>query len=193
MCSWCWGFAPAIKVVEQNLPEGTDLQYVMGGLARDTDEPMPPDMRQYIQHHWRDVQERTGAEFNWDFWTQCQPRRATYPACRAVLAAAEQNAGPAMFGAIQRAYYLEARNPSDIATLIELSGGLDLDPERFAADIASPAIEAQLQENFITRRRLQANAFPSLVLEKDGACYWITRGYENADIVLDRLQAALAA
>ena len=76
MCSWYWGFSPVLAAVRENLPQNIALQYVMGGLARDSDEPMPPDMRDYIRHHWHDVQQRTGAEFNWDFWSRCQPRRA---------------------------------------------------------------------------------------------------------------------
>jgi protein-disulfide isomerase-like protein with CxxC motif len=54
-----------------------------------------------------------GTEFNFDFWTKCQPRRDTYKACRAVIAASQQNAEEAMIEAIQKAYYLRAMNPSE--------------------------------------------------------------------------------
>ena len=98
--------------------------YVMGGLARDSDDPMPEETRAYVQMNWREVTKTTGAEFNWDFWRKCKPRRSTYPACRAVLAAGAQreDAVPEMFDAIQRAYYREARNPSDIDTLTAVAG-----------------------------------------------------------------------
>jgi putative protein-disulfide isomerase len=188
MCSWCWGFAPVLAQVEENLVDRMELRYVMGGLARDSDEPMPNEMQQYIRHHWESVAARTGAQFNWDFWTQNQPRRSTYPACRAVLAAALQDAGPQMFHAIQHAYYLQARNPSLLPTLVELAGELSLDSESFARDIVSPGIEEQLQEDFNLRRRLQATAFPSLILEKNTTCSWIARGYEDAAAVLERLR-----
>jgi putative protein-disulfide isomerase len=51
------------------------------------------------------------------------PRRSTYAACRAVIAARRQNPGyeEKMILAIQQAYYLEARNPADSHTLIELA------------------------------------------------------------------------
>ncbi len=191
MCSWCWGFAPALETIEAQLPETIACRYVMGGLARDTDEAMPADTRAYVQENWRAVQERTGASFNWDFWTQCQPRRATYPACRAVLAAAEQNAGPAMFRRIQQAYYQQARNPSDQDTLIDLSAALGLDQPRFAGDLVSPHIEQRLQDDFILRRRLGASSFPSLILEVDGRPHWLVRGYDDVEIVLERLRAIL--
>ena len=104
MCSWCWGFAPTITALHQQESDAFIFRYVMGGLARDSEELMPTETRAYVQSAWREVESRTGARFNWAFWETCQPRRSTYPACRAVLAAAAQNRGPAIFDRIQRAY-----------------------------------------------------------------------------------------
>ena len=99
MCSWCWGFAPVLEEIAGELPRSVDLQYVMGGLARDSDEPMPEEVRSYVQNAWREVSTATGARFNWEFWEKCQPRRSTYPACRAALAGGLQGALPEMFAA----------------------------------------------------------------------------------------------
>ena len=168
------------------------FRYVMGGLARDSEELMPTETRAYVQSAWREVESRTGARFNWAFWENCQPRRSTYPACRAVLAADAQNRGPAIFERIQRAYYLEARNPSDTTVLAELAADLGLDSARFAAALASPEIEAALQDQFHLRRRLQATAFPSLVLELRSSYRWISRGWEEHEAVLTRLEQLIA-
>ena len=192
MCSWCWGFSPTILAIEDRLTDSVSLHYVMGGLAPDSDEPMPEHLRTYVQEAWRSVADRTGAEFNWDFWNRCQPRRSTYPACRAVLAASLQAAAPRMFHAIQHAYYLEARNPSDASTLIAIAGELSLDAQRFAEDLSSPEIESRLQEGFALRRLLHANSFPGLILIKNDSPVWITRGWEDSVPVLDRIQAAVA-
>ena len=170
-----------------------DLRYVMGGLARDSHEPMPADSRAYVREAWQQVAAKTGAQFNWDFWEKCQPRRSTYPSCRAVLAAAAQkpSIGPAMFHRIQHAYYLQARNPSDATTLVELAAELHLDAPRFAEDLNSPAIEQRLQDDFILRRRLQATAFPSLVLAHGQRSRWIARGWQHSAEVEQQLRAAL--
>lgn len=189
MCSWCWGFAPTIETLLAD--NRVSLRYVMGGLARDSQELMPADMRAYVQGAWREVAAQTGACFNWDFWQQCEPRRSTYPACRAVLAAAIQDHGPAMFTRIQQAYYLEARNPADVETLVALAGELPIDRERFAADLSSTAVEDALQEDFHLRRSLQATSFPSLVLQVKDNYRWLSRGWERQDIVLARLAEIL--
>lgn len=136
---------------------------------------------------------RTGAAFNWDFWTRCRPRRATYPSCRGVLCAAAQqeDAGPSYFEAVQRAYYRQARNPSDADTLVALAGELGLDAARFAADLASPEMDQRLHADFALRRRLGIRQFPSLVLEQGASQTPITVGYDDAGPVLARLTSAL--
>ncbi|MEE2711032.1 MAG: DsbA family protein [Gemmatimonadota bacterium] len=195
MCSWCWGFQPAIAEVTEMLPEDIPIRYVMGGLAKDSDEPMPEETRQYIQEQWRAVAEQTGAEFNWDFWEKCLPRRSTYPACRAVLSAAAQHplGGPLMYQRIQRAYYLDGQNPSDIDTLVSLAGELSLDTDIFAEAIVSPEIEQELQEDFTLRRSLSANQFPSLIFEHRDDLIWLASGYDEPEHIYEMLSAALVS
>ncbi len=195
MCSWCWGFRPVLQEIVSALPEAVPVMYVMGGLARDSDDPMPDETRAYVQRNWRDVTATTRAEFNWDFWRKCKPRRSTYPACRAVLAARAQreDAVPDMFDAIQRAYYQEARNPSDIETLTAVAGTLSpsLDVDRFERDIRSAEIEALLQEGFNLRRSMAVREFPSVVVKRGDAQIDIVRGWANAESAIARLETAL--
>ena len=195
MCSWCWGFRPVLQEVVAALPETVPVVYVMGGLAKDSDETMPEATRAYVQRNWRDVTATTGAEFNWDFWSKCKPRRSTYPACRAVLAARAQreDAVPELFDAIQRAYYEEAGNPSDLETLTQVAGTLSppLDVDRFDRDIRSPEIEAQLQEGFNLRRSMGVREFPGVVVKRGDAQMDIVRGWANAQTTLARLETAL--
>lgn len=199
MCSWCWGFAPVLERIESELQDIDDacrpsITWVMGGLAKDSDEPMPEQTQAYIQNAWRAVEAETGASFNWDFWGKCSPRRSTYPSCRAVLSAAAQadEVGPAMFRAIQRAYYQEARNPSEPDTLIAIASELspDLDVERFASDLVSQRMDDRLHEDFAVRSRLGVREFPSLVLDREGEQTYIVRGWADVDSTLERLREA---
>ena len=167
MCSWCWAFRPALKVVESQLPHEISLVRVLGGLAPDTEEPMSEAMRNKLQEIWRTIQSKVpGTEFNFRYWEVSTPRRSTYRACRAVIAAAQQcDYGPAMIEAIQRAYYLEARNPSDRSTLIELAQDMHLDAERFAHDLDSPDIQAELDRQIALTKAYGVKGFPTLLLE----------------------------
>ena len=55
MCSWCWAFKPEWEKVRAGLPQDVGVRYVMGGLAPDSDEPMPAQMRDYLQNVWRTI------------------------------------------------------------------------------------------------------------------------------------------
>ncbi len=191
MCSWCWGFEPQLTAVLDQVGDRVACEYVMGGLARDSDEPMPEDTRAYVQQAWSEVSARTGAEFNHDFWTLCKPRRSTYPACRAVIAAGLQDSTRRMFRAIQRAYYREARNPSDVSTLTELAAELGIDVERFSTDLASSEVEESLQRGFDLRRRLGVRTFPTLLVEQDDRVTILARGFEEFDVMAPPLTALL--
>lgn len=174
MCSWCWGFVPVLAELAAGLPEQVSYRRLLGGLAQDTDATMPPDMQQRIQSTWHRIQETVpGAVFNFDFWTQCKPRRSTWASCRAVIAARKQGMefDRQMTTAIQRAYYLQARNPSDKTTLIELAGEIGLDVDVFADSLASEETCKVLEQEMQQCAALRASSFPALVL-RSGTSEW---------------------
>ncbi len=187
MCSWCWAFRPAWSVVQAGLPIDLPVIRMLGGLASDTEEPMPMHMRVHLQNTWRQIQRRVpGTQFNFAFWERCQPRRSTYPACRAVIAAREQGAGTddAMTLAIQQAYYLRARNPSEKPILVDLAGQIGLDKDRFSHCLDTPEIAVQLAKEIEFTRQIGARAFPSLILA-DGDSYWpIVIDYNQPQAIL---------
>ncbi|MGB5741033.1 MAG: DsbA family protein, partial [Sedimenticolaceae bacterium] len=83
MCSWCWGFRPTFEQLCASLPRHVAVRRLLGGLAPDSDQPMPADMQMRLQQTWRRIQQRIpGTRFNFDFWRVCDPRRSTWPACR---------------------------------------------------------------------------------------------------------------
>ena len=179
MCAWCWGYKPTFSQLIAALPADIELKYLVGGLAPDSDEPMPASMREAIPGYWRKIQNLLGTEFNFDFWTQCEPRRSTYPACRSVLAAKKQGKEVEMIAEIQYAYYLHAMNPSDNQTHIELAKKLDINVEQFTRDLLSKEIEALLQELLQFAHQLPIQGFPSLVLKTSDAYYSIPVDYKS--------------
>jgi len=187
MCSWCWGFRKSWNKLREALPPTLSVVNVVGGLAPDSDQPMPLEQQKTIAGYWALVSERTGAEFNFEFWEKCSPRRSTYPACRAVLAACKQDAEQAMIDAIQHAYYLRALNPSDNFTLIELADELGLDTQRFSVDLVSTEINKELTENFALRRELGVREFPSLVLARGEDLFPIDVDYNSHLTMLEAI------
>jgi putative protein-disulfide isomerase len=196
MCSWCWAFRPAFIALQAQLPPKLPLRRVVGGLAPDNDQPMPEEMRSKLKGTWRTIQETVpGTRFNFAFWERCTPRRSTYNACRAVLAAARMSPGheDPMIEAIQHAYYLDARNPSDVDTLIDVAGEIGLDRERFSAEIASDGVEAQLREEAAFARSGQFHGFPSLAIRTGSELHSVDVDYRDAGTMRRRIEAILTA
>lgn len=191
MCSWCWGFKPVWQALCERLPEALSVQYVAGGLAPDTDAPMPEAMRRKLQQTWRQIHQQLGTEFNFDFWTDCKPRRSTWLACRAVIAASLQAQEKEMIYAIQQGYYLRAMNPSDLDTLVTFAEELGLDMPCFQADIQSDVVEQLFQQQRALAEQMPIQGFPSLVLAHGGRVWPLSLDYLNAGSMLAQIEALL--
>lgn len=167
MCSWCWGYRPTWQKLKAALPPGVRVENVVGGLAADSDDPMPEDLQNLIIGHWRHIKQELGTVFNFDFWQLNQPRRSTYIACRAVLLARRNGLEEAMIEAIQRAYYLRAMNPSDTEVLVKLAREIGLFEESFRDYLNSDDVQRQLDEQIAFSRAVNVSGFPSLMLQMD--------------------------
>ncbi|ASJ76492.1 DsbA family protein [Granulosicoccus antarcticus] len=194
MCSWCWGFKPTLEELLESLPATVTVKNILGGLAPDSDAPMPEATRQMLQQTWRAIQTSIpGTEFNFDFWTKNQPKRSTWPSCRAVLAAAQQNPEleVPMITAIQKAYYLNAQNPSETATLIELAESIGCDATQFADYLHSAAAHAELETHRHAAHQLGAQGFPSLVfVNSRSEAQPIAIDYNNSSSMLEQIERA---
>lgn len=67
MCSWCWGYKPVWDKIESELSDELPINYLLGGLAPDSDVPMPTEMQQQIAGYWRKISDLLGTQFNFNF------------------------------------------------------------------------------------------------------------------------------
>ena len=191
MCSWCWAFRPAFNTLIEKLPKEINVIRLLGGLASDSDIAMPDNIREYVLQNWRAIEKKVPeTKFNYDFWEQCKPRRSTYPACRAVIAARKQKNkfDTKMTLAIQKAYYLQARNPSDYETLIELAGEIGADKTKFSKDVASSEIDKILKEEIQQSKSLELKSLPSLLFVNRDKKIKIEPDYLDAEVMLDKIE-----
>ena len=192
MCSWCWGFSPTLAKLMQNIPENIQVVRILGGLAADSDEPMSIDMQEYLQQTWKSIEARIpGTQFNFNFWQENKPRRSTYPACRAVIAAREQGAeyDDLMTNAIQIAYYTNAKNPSDDSVLANIAQSIGLDANKFLISLQSESTHKALLDEIDFCRGLGIQGFPSLVVIKGSQARQIPTDYNNFQPMLDSIIA----
>jgi putative protein-disulfide isomerase len=193
MCSWCWGYKPTWEAIKASLGGDVEIRYVLGGLAEDTDAPMPLQMRTQIAEYWRKIESYLGTEFNHDFWTLNEPRRTTYPACRAIIAARAQEAEFEMYAAIQRAYYLEAKNPSDNSVLIDIATEIGLDRNRFTRDLTAQETQQALLQEIAFAHSIGGNSFPSLFLSKGNAIVELPVDYQHPEVTVSQVRSIVTS
>ena len=190
MCSWCWAFRLSLNTLIEELPKEINIIRLLGGLAPDSDLPMPENTREYVLQNWRAIEKQVPeTKFNYDFWEKCKPRRSTYPACRAVIAARKQKDvfDTAMTLAIQEAYYLEARNPSDYETLINLAEEIGADKNKFSKDVRSTETDKILEEEIQQSKSLDLKSLPSLLFIAGERKIRIEPDYLDAQVMLDQI------
>ena len=187
MCSWCWGFRPTWQKIQAELAGELSIKYLLGGLAPDSDKAMPEAMQADIAGYWRKIQQHIpDTKFNFDFWEKCQPRRSTYPACRSIIAARKQNTQleKAMIKAVQTAYYLDAKNPSNDDTLVAIAESLGLDTTLFLSDLNAKETQQQLEQEISFGRQIGAQGFPSMILEQNGEYQYVPLDYNKPEPAL---------
>ena len=89
-----------------------------------------------------------------------------------------------MTEAIQRAYYQEARNPSENITLIELASEIGLEVSEFERDFALKNTQNILINEIKLARKIYVESFPSLVLKVDTEILSIPINYNNSEPML---------
>ena len=190
MCSWCWAFRPVWQKILKELPSHINVSYLLGGLAPDSDLPMPLEIQKYVQDNWIKIQKVVpGTEFNYDFWTLNEPRRSTYLSCRAVIAAKKQHYDfeVLMTEGIQKAYYLNAQNPSNEVTLINIARNIGLKEESFREDLKSSEVNDLLLDQIHTTKTMSISGFPSLVLVKENNLERINIDYLNSNYIINQI------
>ena len=190
MCSWCWAFKPTWDRVKEVLLGKVEVDYLLGGLAPDSNQPMPIETREYIKGNWKRIQEMIpDTRFNYDFWTSCKPKRSTYPSCRAVICAKQQHPDfeNLMIYGIQKSYYLEAQNPSNEDVLINIATKLGIDIDKFKIDLKSLQVNEILLDEILLARSMEMNSMPSLALQVNSTLKVIDIDYLDANYIIKQI------
>ncbi|MDE1164258.1 MAG: DsbA family protein [Pseudomonas sp.] len=184
MCSWCWGFAPVAKaLIEQARAAGVQTHWVVGGLRTGSGAALDPTKRSYILEHWQAVTEATGQPFTLQGALPDGFVYDTEPACRAVVAARalDPSAVGALVELIQKAFYTQGRDVTQVPTLAELAEAAGIPRIEFAQAFHSADVEQATAADFSWVQDLGIAGFPTLLAERNGQLALLTNGYQPLD------------
>lgn len=193
MCSWCWGFSPVMDDIIEFFALKVPVFIVVGGLRVGKSEIMDDDLRGFLRHHWEEVNKYTGQPFSFGILEKNNFIYDTGPACRAVvtmrLMRPELNF--VFFKSIQKAFYLENRDPTLPDTFADLADNLDVDRDEFLKTYGSEKSKIETTEDFRYARTLGITGFPSLLL-KDGNGYTLlSNGYQSFGNIKPKIESWL--
>ena len=178
MCSWCWGFSPALE--ELGTRYGIPLRVVMGGLRTGPQaEPMDAEARRQLANYWQGVARRTGQPFTTASLERDGWRYDTEPSCRAVVAMRELAPHETLrwVARLHRAFYVEGVDVTDLSVFPGLLDGFDVDPDRFAQVLADDATIEQTRQDFVEAQRYGVTGFPTVLFRDGEELGIVTRGF----------------
>ncbi len=180
MCSWCWGFSPVLRELRRRYGGQAPLSVVVGGLRPGTTEILTDEMRDYIHHHWQEVNERTGQPFGSNILEQAGFVYDTEPSCRAVVAVRRLNPEHVFdfFEELHRAFYRDGKDITQENVLTDLATKVGADGSEFSKEFISGETVDETLADFQQARELGINGFPSVVLKDGGRHTLLTRGYQ---------------
>jgi len=191
MCSWCWGFAPQIALLQERLGLQVPILAIMGGLRPGTREPMNEALKSAVRSHWAHVAERTGQPSDCSFFDRAAFVYDTEPACRAVVTV--RNLRPDMtlsyLQAVQQAFYAEGRDVTQAGELAACAEGIGLARDSFLSEFDSDEMGEATERDFLTAQRLQVTGFPTLFAEEGGQPpVRLLEGYRDVTTLIPALE-----
>jgi len=191
MCSWCWGFAPVIERVETSFD--IPLRLVIGGL-RPGDRAEPIDrVRDYILHHWSQVEAASGQPFDHAGLDRDDWMYDTLMADTAVVTMREvaPHETRRFLDTVQRAFYSQRIDVTEAEAYRDLVLGFPVDPDEFVTQIRSPEMKAATEQDFIEAQWLGVTGFPTLLLRDGASTLPISYGYAPFETVASRINGLI--
>lgn len=182
MCSWCWGFSPVMETIVRAFPD-LPVSLIMGGLRAGNIQAMTPELREYILHHWQDVNHRTHQPFQFENALPVGFVYDTEPACRAVVCmiALQRRAAFAYLRTLQRAFYAQQQDTTNTDVLVSLSRDFDVEESAFRARFESEDMRARTLRHFAFAREVGVRGFPTIILGDSRGYRLLTSGYRTFD------------
>lgn len=193
MCSWCWGISPSLIQLRDHYSKKIAYRIVVGGLRPGGDDPWNDEMKKVLKHHWEEVNKRSNQPFGYDLFDRETFNYDTEPACRAVIAARSfvKHQEMEFFDAIQRKFYVESQNPSEILFYVSICDQFNINFEAFRLRFESEEIKKETIEEFNINRQWGVTAYPAVLLHHNDHLYSIARGFSTFEDMKNRVEKGL--
>lgn len=196
MCSWCWGFANVIAELLENYQDKLDFEILLGGLRPTNEVKVDENMKDFLLHHWTEVNKRSGQKFDHSILDQLGWIYNTEPACRAVATTRELEGSTKalhFFNHLQKAYYAEGNIITTDDVIKKQADIFGIETESFIKEFTSDNAKQKIFHEFGTVQQIGVQGFPTLLLIKDESASLVASGYSDYEKVSSRIDTFMSA
>lgn len=195
MCSWCWGISPALKSLrDEFIGKEISFRIVMGGLRPGGGDPWNDQMKDFLKHHWKEVNERSGQPFGYGLMELEDFNYDTEPSCRAVVAARPfvKHKELAFFEAIQRKFYVASQDPGKPSFYTSICDEFGVNYGEFLTQFESDEVKQETMEEFQLNRSWGVKGYPTMILLHNNQLNLIAHGYATLESMKETVNGILA-
>ena len=195
MCSWCWGISNHLSHVQKHYREqGVDFEIIVGGLRPGGGDPWNDQMKDFLMHHWQEVNNRSGQPFGYDLFDLEEFEYDTEPSCRAVVTGKKylpKESVLSFFEEVQREFYVDNQDTKEVDFYQSICESFDIDFESFKADFESDEMMQATKQEFVLNRQWVVRGYPTTILKKEEELFVIANGYADFEIMKSRIDEML--
>jgi len=191
MCSWCWGISPHLNALKRyGKSIGVPFRLVMGGLRPGGGDAWNEEFKNFLKHHWEEVNKRSGQPFGMELFEKEAFNYDTEPACRAVVTVRELSPEKTLsfYELVQHYFYVKNNDPNQVEFYQIICEKLDIDYPTFKEFFNSPQAKELTQKDFILNREWGIRGYPSVVVRKGNDLQLLASGYANFEDLKERLE-----
>lgn len=192
-CTWCWGSEPVFRAIETHFPGKVNLEFVMGGLAKDAREINDTAngirsrdldiLNKQVAAHWEEASMRHGMPVRSEgYHLMSDEHPSTYPQNIAYEAAKMTDPEKAeLFLYLMRAAtaaFAEVTSLRDVQVRIAEAAGIDV--ADFESHLDDGTAEAAFEKDLMLTAMAGASGFPTFIVQY-GDKGIMLNGYQTFD------------
>lgn len=192
MCSWCYGIANEIDAVKSHFQSEIKFETIMGGLRPYNKQTMI-ELKEFLMHHWGDVNKASGQEFNYGILDDKELAYDTEPPSRAIICIRQMAPEKEFefFHEVQKLFYKQNKNMFLVESYKELIEDLNLDFIEFKKMFNSDLAKQTIAKDFERANNLGVHSFPTILLSKNGEIQKIASGFITKEKMIERINKEL--
>jgi putative protein-disulfide isomerase len=180
MCSWCWGFSPVVRALDESYSDRFPIYPIVGGLRPLTSDPMNDRAKEEIKQHWKNVNEVSGQPFDFSFFDRSSFIYDTEPACRALVTVRflKPKCSLNFLEILHQAFYAENRDITDAKVLTSLAVAVGVEQSDFKEFFPTRKMIYLTASDFFRSQSMGVSGFPTIILRANEKLSLLSAGYQ---------------